>query len=152
MKHLLALIPLLSVAQVAPPPLPIPPPTNPPIAALTLAWDPSATATERTNITYRLYANLGGTLPYDARTNATSILHVTNATRAEVAVIRPGTWHFTVTAVDVNVESGFSNEVIHEQPAAPDAPKSLRSVTVEYTPTLPGGWQDVGFFRVRIQP
>jgi hypothetical protein len=126
--------------------------TNSAPTSLILAWDPPTTAVTRTNTTYRLYAHLGEPLSYDSRSNATATIDVAaQIHQAEFAALLPGKWHFVVTALDGGLESRFSNQVIHEQPGEPSNPENLRSVAIEYSPSLPGGWQNVGFFRIRIQ-
>jgi hypothetical protein len=161
MKHLLAillLLPLAAFAQEDPideEPSPENPVTvtNTAPTSLVLAWDPPTTAEVRTNTTYRIYANLGGQLSFAVRSNATAIINVgPRITQAEFSQLQPGKWYFYATALDAGLESSYSNELIHEQPGEPSNPRNLRSMAIEYSPTLPGGWQEVGFFRIRISP
>lgn len=127
--------------------------TNLPTTTLVLAWNASPTATFRTNITYCLYANLGSPPVYASRTNCTATVSVgVGVLQAELSDLKVGTWYFTATARDGLLESPFSNMVVHEQPAEPSSPESLRSVTIQHTAELPGGWQDIGVFRIKVAP
>lgn len=73
----------------------------------------------------------------------------TNLT-AVVGDLTTGTWRFAVAAAtQQGVESDFSNIVIAE---VPEPPAQLRIVLLEYNASLTStNWQDVGFFRVKIQ-
>lgn len=61
--------------------------------------------------------------------------------------IKPGTYWFTVTAVQTNtLESDPSNILVAQ---VPNPPPNLRTVTLQYSNTLTN-WQDTGYFRVKI--
>lgn len=107
-----------------------------------IAWDASPTP----DVSYRVYAmtnSLGLTnapLVMDVNTNlAARIEFSTNASR----------WYFVVTAVNTNsIESEPSNEIIIDVPAAPS---QFRVVTLQHSAVLTNGWNDMGYFRVRIE-
>lgn len=115
-----------------------------------VAWSPSPDAASEP-ITYAIYAHTNvlsetnlnsAVLRIDAGVSLSAMLSFTNAAR----------WHLVVTAVDANyVESAPSNMLTLEVPAPP---AGLRTVVVEHTIDLSTstGWQDVGYFRLKLTP
>lgn len=109
-----------------------------------LAWDASPT----TGVSYRLYAHTNSL----SKTNlAASVVKVDVGTNlvATVDQIQAGKWWFTVTAVSQEgLESLPSNVVQAEVPVKPD---NMRTVVVQFSGTITNGWQDVGFFRIKLE-
>jgi hypothetical protein len=123
-------------------------------ATVNLAWDSPASTNGIKG--YYIYAhtnslatgtNLASALvrakfPGATTTNAT--IQVTNAIRLYIVATAYG---------DFDVESVPSNEVIADIPKPLPPPANVRTVAVEYIPTITGtNWTDVGFFRFRITP
>ena len=111
--------------------------------SVTLAWDASPDDSPTNRLFYRLYAGTNGAV---ALTN----LNVGTNLSATVDRLTPGMWRFWATAVTSNgVESLPSNLVIQQVPATP---LLMRTITLQYAFALTnGGFQDVGFFRLKLQ-
>jgi hypothetical protein len=112
-------------------------------ADFTLGWDPSPSPGV-TN--YVLYASTNG-LSASTLTNAMVAVNVGTNTLMEAQNIVPGTWSFAVTAQAGGIESGPSNILIVQVPAAP---ANLRSVIIQF----PGSnivLTNLPYFRLLIQ-
>ncbi len=129
MRHLLPII-LLAGTAVA--------------ADLRLQWDPSPS----TNVVgYTLYAGTNRAADHGL-TNALVRLDVGTNLAATVRDPVPGRWYFVATARSETAESLPSNEVIADVPAPPE---QLRTVILQHAASLTNGWNDIGFFKVRIE-
>jgi len=108
-----------------------------------LAWDASPSP----GVHYRLYA---GTNSVQGLTNALVVVNAETNLTATVEISQAQRWYFVATAVDTasGLESEPSNEVMVETPAAPS---NMRTIHIEHTITLSNGWNDVGYFRLKIQ-
>jgi cytoskeletal protein RodZ len=108
-----------------------------------LAWDASPSE----GVHYRLYA---GTNSVQGLSNALVVVNTATNLTATVEISQAQRWYFVATAVDpsTGLESVPSNEVMVETPAAP---VNMRTIHVEHTITLSNGWNDVGYFRLKIQ-
>ena len=109
---------------------------------LRLAWDASATP----GCEYVLYASTNELTQETYRDATVRVPCGTNLT-ATIEGIVVGEWSFAATAVKDGAESDLSNVVVTE---IPPAPGTMRTVVVQYGGTVTN-WQDVGFFRVRIE-
>ena len=109
---------------------------------LRLAWDASATP----GCEYVLYASTNELTQETYRDATVRVPCETNLT-ATIEGIVVGEWSFAATAVKDGAESDLSNVVVTE---IPPAPGTMRTVVVQYGGTVTN-WQDVGFFRVRIE-
>lgn len=113
-------------------------------ASLRFTWDvsPSAAVTG-----YYVY---GFTNAVFNTTNAPALkVDVKTNLVAEVSELKPGLWTFAATAYNADgIESDFSNVVVTE---VPKPPALMRTVTLQYTATLPTtNWQETGFFQIKI--
>lgn len=115
--------------------------------SVTVAWDPSPTPA----VSCRLYASpllLTETNLIDAPVRLNMGTNLT----ASIVFTNSGRWNLVATAVNTNgVESAPSNQLSIEVPAPP---ASLRTLAVEHTLDISktNGWQDLGFFRLRLGP
>ena len=102
---------------------------------VTFAWNASPT----TGITnYVLVVTQG--------TNTARASVSTNLT-ATIGVPAEGIFSVFVTAQKDGLESDPSNTLVLE---FPKAPTQMRTLAVEHSITLTNGWNDVGFFRLRV--
>jgi cytoskeletal protein RodZ len=108
-----------------------------------LAWDASPSP----GVHYRLYA---GTNSVQGLTNALVVVNAETNLTATVEISQAQQWYFVATAFDpsTGLESEPTNEVMVETPAAP---ANMRTIHVEHTIAITNGWNDVGFFRLKIQ-
>lgn len=113
---------------------------------INLVWSPSPTVGV-TN--YTLFAHTNAL----TKTNlaiATVKVSVGTSTNVLVQDLAAGQWYFAATATKGGVQSDPSNIVITEVPASPE---NMKTVVLQYSGTLinTAGFQDVGFFRLKIQ-
>jgi len=107
-----------------------------------LAWDASPTP----GVTN--YTVCAGT---NAITFDNALVRVSTGTNQTVSVsnLAPATWQFMVVAQKDGVVSDPSNVVVAE---VPRPPATMRTVIPQWSGTVAStNWQDVGFFRVRIE-
>lgn len=119
-----------------------------PAGSVTVAW----TASPSPDVgSYRLYAARDSLTQTNLAAAPVRVNVGTNLS-ATIQFTNTGTWHLVATAVSTNhIESEPSNQLTIEVPAPAH---SLRTLAVEHTLDLSNtnGWQDVGFFRIRIEP
>lgn len=115
-------------------------------ADVRIGWD---YPTNITNVGFMVYA---WTNQVVTPTNLPALkLDVNTNMVALVENLKPGRWHLAVTAyTQLGVESDFSTILTIE---VPKIPSNMRMIITEYSTSLTAtnAWQDVGFFRVRIQ-
>ena len=110
---------------------------------VSLAWD----ASPSTNVTYILYAST------NALSDSNKVFQVrlntgTNC-QATISDLAVGQWSFADTALDTSgAESKLSGVLIIQ---VPEAPAKMRVIVPQYSGSVTGSWQDVGFFRLKIQ-
>jgi hypothetical protein len=123
-------------------------------AQVNLAWDSPASTNGLKG--YYIYAHTNSLATGTNLASALVRVKVPGATstNATVQFTNSATWFFVATAYgDFDMESVPSNEVIATIPKAFPQPANVRTVAVEYIPTITGtNWTDVGFFRFRITP
>lgn len=109
-------------------------------ADLTLAWD---SVTNVPNPTYTLYAST------NSFTNAAQALVTANVgTNTTVTLYGlTNVWFFRAAAFNTNVSSDLSSTLIVQ---IPPMPANFRTVVIMGGPTITN-FQDLGFFRIRIQ-
>lgn len=108
-----------------------------------LAWDASPSP----GITnYILYAHTNALTKTNLSTAVVKVSAGTNTT-ASLDNLATGTWWLTVTASKGGVQSDPSNILIID---VPQPPAQMRSVVIQYSATLTNGFNDLGFFRLRI--
>lgn len=108
-----------------------------------LAWDASTTPGV-TN--YVLYAHTN-TLSKTNLAAARVKLNVGTNRTARLESITPGRWDFAASAVMDGAESDISQVASMEVPIAPP---NMRTVVLQYSGTVTGGFYDAGFFKLRF--
>lgn len=102
-------------------------------------------AVEGEGITYRIYVDDKPLV----ETNRSTILRIDvgDSIAADIAEVRVAKVYAAVVAVKDGVESLFSNVLILE---GVESPSDLRTVVIQFSPTVKGEWTDVGFLKLRI--
>lgn len=131
--------PLASLALLASLLLAAPGPVS--AGQVALAWEPVAEADG-----YFLYAWTN--VASSSTSSAVVRIGTGLKTTAVVEGLAVSKWFFGVTACRLGAESNLSDVVPTE---VLPAPAGMRTVILEHVVALPGVWQDVGFFRVRIE-
>lgn len=111
-----------------------------------IGWTPSPDDYRTNAITYVLHSHTNAIVEgapvlvkLNVGTNLNAMVTFTNA----------GRWYFRVAAVNADgVASELSNELMVQSPRPAT---ELRTVAIEHTINLPGGFTNVGFFRLSFE-